>query len=219
MESTRDRILETALRLFARDGFEATSTSAIAGELGMAKSALYKHFPDKRAILDSLVEEMLEQHRGTGAARGLAIGSAEEAARRYASASPDEMADLGQTLFAHWTADDSAVAFRRMLSLERFRDEQVARTYDELFITGPLNYNEMLFAEMIKLGALKPGDAAQMALDFWAPIYLLMQATDGAMSSKQALKAIRAHVLAFADRSGEKGSLPNSPVKDRSHDE
>ena len=63
LSTTRQKILEASLRLFARDGFEAVSTSAIAGELGMAKSALYKHFPDKRAIFDSLVDEMLEQNK------------------------------------------------------------------------------------------------------------------------------------------------------------
>lgn len=199
MQSTRNKILETALLLFARDGFEATSTSAIAGALGMAKSALYKHFPDKRAILDSLVEEMLEQHRSAGAARGLAIGSAEEAARRYASASPEEMADLGQALFAHWTADDAAVAFRRMLSLERFRDEGIARIYDELFVTGPVRYHEVVFAAMVDNGAFRPGDVRQMALDFWSPIFLLMQATDFGMGQAEAAGLVRNHVLAFAE--------------------
>ena len=44
MSDTRERILMTALHLFARDGYEAVSVSAIAGELGMTKGALYKHY-------------------------------------------------------------------------------------------------------------------------------------------------------------------------------
>ena len=123
MGSTREKMLEVSLRLFARDGFEAVSTSAIAGELGMAKSALYKHFPDKRAIFDSLVEEMLEQHRAAVLAAGVALKPEESAALAYATTPPKDMANLGVALFAHWTADESAVAFRRMLSLERYRDE------------------------------------------------------------------------------------------------
>ena len=35
MSDTRERILMTALHLFARDGYEAVPVSAIAGELGM----------------------------------------------------------------------------------------------------------------------------------------------------------------------------------------
>lgn len=200
MGTTRDRILEAALFLFARDGYEATSTGAIAGELGMTKSALYKHFPDKRAIFDSLVDGMLERHRGAGAGLGLAPGSARDAARAYARAAPAEMADLGEALFGLWTRDASAVAFRRMLSIERFRDERAAQVYDELFVAGQLRYHEAVFSEMVEIGAFETGDVEQMALDFWAPIHLLMQATDNGMSAEEATTRIRAHVLSFAQR-------------------
>jgi len=36
-----------------------------------------------------------------------------------------------------------------------------------------------------------------MALDFWSPIFLLMQATDGGMDVKKATKLVRGHVLSF----------------------
>ena len=197
---TKERILETSLRLFAREGFEAVSTSAIAGELGMTKSALYKHFPDKRAIFDSLVDEMLERHRKAMAEAGVALNFSESAARIYAATSPEDMAALGEMLFKHWTRDESAVAFRRMLSIERYRDERAASVYDEFFVGGQLKHHEALFSEMIGIGAFVPGDPKQMALDFWAPIYLLMQAVDGGMKQREAAKSVRAHVLAFAKR-------------------
>ena len=41
MKNTKQRIMEIALALFARDGYEAVSTSQIAGELGITKGALY----------------------------------------------------------------------------------------------------------------------------------------------------------------------------------
>ena len=198
MKTTRDRILATALRLFARDGYEATSTSAIAGELGMAKSALYKHFSDKRAIFDSLVDEMLARHREAGAGLGLASGPAQDAALAYAGMAPAEMADLGEALFRHWTANEHAAAFRRMLSIERFRDGRAAEVYDELFVTGPMDYNAAVLAAMIEAGALAPGDATQMALDFWAPVHLLMQAVDCGMGQDEATALVRNHVLSFA---------------------
>ena len=56
MSDTKEKILFTALRLFARDGYEAVSVSAIAGELGMTKGALYKHYKNKRdsGLLETL---------------------------------------------------------------------------------------------------------------------------------------------------------------------
>ena len=52
VESTKERILETALTLFARNGYLGTSMSDIAGALGITKAALYKHYAGKQEILD-----------------------------------------------------------------------------------------------------------------------------------------------------------------------
>jgi AcrR family transcriptional regulator len=49
-DSTRQRILEVALRLFSSQGFEKTSLRQIADELGFTKAALYYHFPSKDDI-------------------------------------------------------------------------------------------------------------------------------------------------------------------------
>ena len=55
---TKEKILHAALDLFARDGYEAVSVSMIAGELGITKGALYKHYENKRDIFDSIVRRM-----------------------------------------------------------------------------------------------------------------------------------------------------------------
>ncbi|WP_337425532.1 helix-turn-helix domain-containing protein [Gallintestinimicrobium sp.] len=47
-KTTKEDILIVALHLFARDGYEAVSVSQIAGELGMTKGALYRHYESKR---------------------------------------------------------------------------------------------------------------------------------------------------------------------------
>ena len=40
-ESTKERILRTALELFAQNGYLGTSMNDIAGQLGFTKAALY----------------------------------------------------------------------------------------------------------------------------------------------------------------------------------
>ena len=55
---TKDRILETALELFARNGYLGTSMSDIAARLGLTKAALYKHYAGKQEILERIVERM-----------------------------------------------------------------------------------------------------------------------------------------------------------------
>ena len=58
MNGTKENILLTALELFSRSGYEAVSVSDIAGRLGMTKSALYKHYKNKRDIFDSITARM-----------------------------------------------------------------------------------------------------------------------------------------------------------------
>jgi AcrR family transcriptional regulator len=54
---TRERILDQAYRLAARDGLEGLSLSALANEIGMSKSGLFAHFKSK----ESLQLELLKQ--------------------------------------------------------------------------------------------------------------------------------------------------------------
>lgn len=48
---TRTRILEAALRLFASGGFDGTTTRELAQAAGVAEGTLFRHFPNKKAIL------------------------------------------------------------------------------------------------------------------------------------------------------------------------
>ena len=69
MKNTKDKILVTALRLFAQDGYEAVSVSKIAGELGITKGALYKHYKNKRDIFNSIFEclcQLSQKCKGAG---------------------------------------------------------------------------------------------------------------------------------------------------------
>lgn len=48
---TRNRILESAQRLFASKGFDGTTTRELAETAGVAEGTLFRHFPNKKAIL------------------------------------------------------------------------------------------------------------------------------------------------------------------------
>jgi AcrR family transcriptional regulator len=52
--STRDRILETSLRLFNEEGLAAVSAHRIAAELGISPGNLHYHFKTKQAIVERL---------------------------------------------------------------------------------------------------------------------------------------------------------------------
>jgi AcrR family transcriptional regulator len=62
-ERTRQQILETARRLFAEHGYDATSLQMIADEMGLTKAAVYYHFPAKVDIRHALLQPRIEQLR------------------------------------------------------------------------------------------------------------------------------------------------------------
>lgn len=59
--STRQRIIEAALALFASRGVSSTTVDDIAAAAGLAprSGAIYKHFPRKQAIVDAAIQEHL----------------------------------------------------------------------------------------------------------------------------------------------------------------
>jgi len=63
-EATRERILESALDLFRRQGFEVTTTRDIARVADIATGTLFNYFETKEAIVASLADEaVVKAHR------------------------------------------------------------------------------------------------------------------------------------------------------------
>lgn len=58
--SAADQILDAAARLFVQRGYTATSTRAIADEVGIRQASLYYHFPSKEKMLDVLLLRTVE---------------------------------------------------------------------------------------------------------------------------------------------------------------
>lgn len=57
MNRTKRKIFETAMKLFAEKGYEATSVEEITATVGVAKGTLYYHFSSKEEIYNFLIEE------------------------------------------------------------------------------------------------------------------------------------------------------------------
>lgn len=92
----RTQILDAALRLWTRHGFDATSVEAVAREAGIAKGTIYLYFATKEALFAAAAERwsLLPDLRSLGVAlRGQPLGAAlpriaEQLWGRLRSASP-----------------------------------------------------------------------------------------------------------------------------------
>ena len=196
--STRDRIMDESLALFARRGFEATSVHDIAASVGIKAPSLYKHFSSKQAIFDAIVEQAVQEHLATAGSLG-APKVGQDVSGQYGRADQATMVRITTGLLQHWITGKASL-FRRMLSAERLRSPEMAKYYRELFLDGPHEYQTALFAQMMEDGAFRKADPAQVALQFWAPILFLMERSDCDVNPEEVKDQALAHILGFMEQ-------------------
>lgn len=148
MSNRKEEILTVALHLFARDGYEAVSVSQIAGELDITKGALYRHYKNKRDIFDCIVERMEQGDSGQAAEYDMPEDEKEREPESYENVSIDDFVGYSKSMFEYWTEDDFASSFRKMLTIEQFRSDEMQRLYQQYLVGGPASYVKDLFESM-----------------------------------------------------------------------
>ena len=180
MSNRKEEILIVALHLFARDGYEAVSVSQIAGELDMTKGALYRHYKSKRDIFDSIVKRMEQQDSEQARENEVPEESIEKTPEEYQNVSFDDFVEYSKSMFEYWTEDDFASSFRKMLTIEQFRSEEMQKLYQQYLVSGPAGYVKDLFKNM------KIKDPEENAVKFYANMFFYYSMYDGAADKAKA---------------------------------
>ena len=180
MGNRKEEILIVALHLFARDGYEAVSVSQIAGELDMTKGALYRHYKSKRDIFDCIVQRMEQQDSEQARQNEVPEESIEKVPEEYQNVSVEDFVGYSKSMFEYWTEDDFASSFRKMLTLEQFRNEEMQNLYQQYLVSGPAEYVKDLFKNMeIK-------NPEENAVQFYANMFFYYSVYDGAADKTKA---------------------------------
>ena len=174
MGNRKEEILMVALHLFARDGYEAVSVSQIAGELDMTKGALYRHYKSKRDIFDCIVQRMKQQDGEQASEYDMPEENKEDMPEKYETVSLDDFVEYSKSMFEYWTEDDFASSFRKMLTIEQFRSEEMQNLYQQYLAAGPVSYVKDLFESMGMV------NAKDKAVRFYAVMHFYYSIYDGA---------------------------------------
>ena len=180
MGNRKEEILIVALHLFARDGYEAVSVSQIAGELDMTKGALYRHYKSKRDIFDCIVQRMEQQDSEQARQNEVPEESIEKVPEEYQNVSVEDFVGYSKSMFEYWTEDDFASSFRKMLTLEQFRNEEMQNLYQQYLVSGSAGYVKDLFKNM------KIKDPEENAVKFYANMFFYYSLYDGAADKAKA---------------------------------
>ncbi len=182
---TKERILKEAMALFSVYGFDSVSVRRIAEEVGVKNSALYKHFKNKQAIFDAIVAE-----------------SQERFLQKYADSkvdelkTPEEFENMCINFFLYQTKDAWITMFRRLLMMEMYKNQEMARIYKRIFIDMPIQYQKQLFQTFIDQGLFKDANAEVMSIELYAPFFLYHTVNE---DSERLEPLLRKHVRNFVD--------------------
>ena len=194
-KSTKDRILEEALVLFAKKGYLGTSMNDIAARLGVTKAALYKHYAGKQEILDCIVKKMNQMDQQRVKQYAMPEGSMTDVVKGYQTAELSKIAAFTKAQFRHWTEEVFPSRFRKMLTLEQYRDPKMAKLYQYYLASEPVAY----MAEIFKGFTNDAAEAEQLALEFYGPIFLMYSLYDGAADKDDIVMRVERHVEHFSE--------------------
>jgi AcrR family transcriptional regulator len=195
---TKQRILDEALTLFSEKGYANVFVGDIAERVGIKAPSLYKHYKNKRAIFDAIIDLM--NSRFAEQAKALQISGTDAAvdSKIYQNMSEDNLLKLGREFFLFYLHDDYNKRFRKMLTLEQFNSKELAGIYTKLYVDDPLSYQSMLLGMVAAAGMLHTDNVKIMTLHFYAPIYFLLTMCDRDPEREpEALKTLDEHIIQF----------------------
>ena len=193
---TKERILETALELFAQNGYLGTSMNDIARQLGFTKAALYKHYTSKQEILDRIVERMNKMDYERAESYEMPETQPDGFAEAYLNTPVQKIRAYSTAQFDHWTKETFSSNFRKMLTLEQYRDQKLAQLHHDYLAGGPLEYMAAIFRKLTDSDEA----AMQLALEFYGPMFLLYSVYDGADKKERIAPMLREHIDRFIAR-------------------
>ena len=192
--NTKQVILEAALELFSVQGFEATSIAQIAGAVGIRKASLYSHFENKQAILDALVQEVLEQYE----MYSVFAKTDWEKVSDNLPLTPDEAVQMIGEQIRYILHNSTVRRARKMLVIEQFQNPDLAKLQTKQNYSDVLGYFTGLVKQLIRQGVLAEDDPEIMAAQFCLPISVWINLCDREPERElEVMELVEKHIRQF----------------------
>ena len=194
---TKQEILEASLDLFSTQGYEATSVSQIAEAVGIRKASLYSHFASKQEILDSLLQDVLEQYEKHSI---FANADWDDPAftKGKEGVTPDTAVQMIIGQIRYIIHDPQISRARKMLTIEQFRNAQMAALQTKRNYTDVIRYFTGLMRFLIRCGKLTEGDPEMLAAQLCLPISVWINLLDREPErEEEVMKLIERYIRQF----------------------
>ena len=167
--STKGRILDAALTLFAENGYDGTSVEQIANIVGIKAPSLYKHYKGKEDILNALIdsaetwyEEMFGSENN--------IGEVPQSREEFIKVTMERIS---------FTMRDPIIRKTRILLVqEQFRNERISEATTRHQLDGIQRMYAKIIEGMMDEGIVKSDDSDLLAAELTAPVVLQIARSD-----------------------------------------
>lgn len=187
---TKARILSESLRLFSEKGYDAVSVAEIADSIGIKAPSLYKHYKSKQDIFDSIARKMSDADTEYAEDSDMPLEGEE-----YGEVRLESIKNFSIAMFKHWTEDEFSARFRRMLSLERYKNPKMAELYRNYISSDPLEYMTEVFGGL----GYSAEKSKKLSLDFYSPMYMLYTVYDESENKEEVVNRATEHIKVFID--------------------
>ena len=195
MRNTKGRILDVAVDLFAKDGFDAVSVESIATAVGIKAPSLYKHYKSKRAIFLAILQKMQDADTSIAIEKDVPSQSITINEESYENVNLEDLRNYSKQMFLYWTVEPFSSNFRKVLTLEQYKSDEMAFLYSQYLSRGPLDYLKDIFSKMPFIK-----DPKETALRFYGPMFLLYYVYDTASDKEDVIKSLNDHIDALCEQ-------------------
>ena len=189
--STKDKILDEALTLFAENGYDGTGVEQIAEKVGIKAPSLYKHFKGKEDILNALIDSAEEYYEES-------FGS-----EQHIGEIPENRDDFVRATMSRiaFTMHDPMIRkIRKFLVQEQFRNERLAEITTRHQLVGIQKMYEKIIEGMMKSGLFVYDDPALLSIELISPVVLWVSKADRQPQYEQEImECIKKHISHFCD--------------------
>lgn len=172
MKNTKQEILNVSLDLFSIYGYEATSMSKIANTIGIRKASLYSHFESKQAILNEIIDEILEYYDK----KSIFVNT--DWNTEDVPENVDKIVKKIQGQIQFILHDPYISKARKMLVIEQFNNPKLSKLQTKQNYIDVLNYFTEFIQLLIQRDILIEEDVTIMASQFCLPITVWINLCD-----------------------------------------
>ena len=187
--STKEKILDAALTLFAENGYDGTSVEQIANIVGIKAPSLYKHYKGKEDILNSLIDSAEERYEVMfGSEKN--IGKVPESREEFIKVTMERIS---------FTMRDPIIRKTRMLLVqEQFRNERISKVTTRHQLDGIQRMFAKIIKGMMDEGIVVKDDPKLLAVELTAPAVLQIARSDRQpQCEKECMEYIEKHLRHF----------------------